>query len=128
SCPRRSGSLKAMLDLKLVRDDPEGVKAALAKRGPGAAELVERLLEADAVRRRLVTEGDALRAEQKRRGNDGAKGEGPRGRGRRHGGGGRGPWPASRACPPAWTRPSPACAPPRPTCPSSRPASPTSPT
>ena len=27
-----------MLDLKTVRDDPEGVKAALAKRGPGAEE------------------------------------------------------------------------------------------
>ena len=62
-----------MLDLKLVRDDPEGVKAALAKRGPGAAELVDRLLEADATRRRLVTEVDALRAEQKRRGKEVAK-------------------------------------------------------
>ena len=67
-----------MLDLKLVRDDPEGVKAALAKRGPGAAELVDRLLEADAVRRRLVTEVDALRAEQKRRGKDVARADGPR--------------------------------------------------
>ena len=52
-----------MLDLRTVRDDPEGVKAALAKRGPAAAELVDRLLEADAARRRLVTEVDALRAE-----------------------------------------------------------------
>jgi seryl-tRNA synthetase len=59
-----------MLDLKLVRGDPDGVKAALAKRGPDAAELVERLLEADAARRRLVTEVDALRAEQKRRGRE----------------------------------------------------------
>ena len=57
-----------MLDLKLVRDDPEGAKAALAKRGPGVAEQVDRLLEADAARRRLVIEVDALRAEQKRRG------------------------------------------------------------
>ncbi|HJW60759.1 MAG TPA: serine--tRNA ligase, partial [Actinomycetota bacterium] len=62
-----------MLDLKLVRDDPEGVKAALAKRGPGVADQVDRLLEADAVRRRLVTEVDALRAEQKRRGREVAK-------------------------------------------------------
>src|SRR5215211_5085152 len=30
-----------MLDLRTVRDDPEGVKAALAKRGPGAAEQAE---------------------------------------------------------------------------------------
>ena len=62
-----------MLDLKLVRDDPEGVKAALAKRGPGAAGLVDRLLEADATRRRLVTEVDALRATQKRRGREVAR-------------------------------------------------------
>src|SRR4029450_9095649 len=66
-----------MLDLKLVRDDPEGVKTALAKRGPGAAGLVDRLLEADAVRRRLGTEVDALRAEQKRGGKDVAKAGGP---------------------------------------------------
>jgi seryl-tRNA synthetase len=62
-----------MLDLRTVRDDPEGVKAALAKRGPGAAEQVDRLLEADAARRRLVGEVDALRAEQKRRGREVAK-------------------------------------------------------
>ena len=62
-----------MLDLKLVREDPEGVKAALAKRGPGAADLVDRLLGADTERRRLATEVDALRAEQKRRGKEVAR-------------------------------------------------------
>src|SRR5215216_5011939 len=62
-----------MLDLRIVRDDPEGAKAALAKRGPGAAEQVDRLLEADAARRHLVGEVDALRAEQKRRGREVAK-------------------------------------------------------
>src|ERR687889_2835527 len=62
-----------MLDLKLVRDDPERVKAALAKRGPGVADQVDRLLEADTARRRLVTEVDALRAEQKRRGKEVAR-------------------------------------------------------
>ena len=66
-----------MLDLKLVRDDPEGVKAALAKRGPAAAELVDRLLAADAARRRLVTEVDAQRAEQKGRGKEVARAAGP---------------------------------------------------
>jgi seryl-tRNA synthetase len=59
-----------MLDLKLVRDDPEGVEVALAKRGPEAAAQVDRLLDADAARRRLVTEVDALRATQKRRGKE----------------------------------------------------------
>jgi seryl-tRNA synthetase len=62
-----------MLDLKLVRDDPERVRAALAKRGPGVADQVDRLLQADAARRRLVTEVEALRAEQKRRGREVAK-------------------------------------------------------
>src|SRR5918992_4719069 len=62
-----------MLDLKLVREDPDRVRAALAKRGPGAAEQVDRLLAADAARRRLVTEVEALRAEQKRRGREVAK-------------------------------------------------------
>jgi seryl-tRNA synthetase len=62
-----------MLDLKTVREDPGRVKAALAKRGPGAADQVDRLLEADVARRRLVTEVDALRAEQRRRGKEVAK-------------------------------------------------------
>ena len=66
-----------MLDLRTVRDDPEGVKAALAKRGPGAAELVDRLLTADAVRRQLVTEVDALRADQKGRGKEVARAASP---------------------------------------------------
>ena len=66
-----------MLNLRAVRDDPDGVKAALAKRGPGVADQVDRLLEADAVRRRLVTEVDTLRAEQKRRGREVAKAASP---------------------------------------------------
>ncbi len=64
-----------MLDLKLVRDDPDRVRAALARRGPGAGagDAVDRLLELDASRRALVTEVDALRSEQKRRGKDVAR-------------------------------------------------------
>ena len=57
-----------MLDLKLIREDPDKVRAALARRGPGEADAVDRLLELDARRRSLVTEVDSLRAEQKRRG------------------------------------------------------------
>jgi seryl-tRNA synthetase len=57
-----------VLDLKLVRDDPDRVRAALARRGPGAAAPVDRLLALDADRRALVVEVDGLRAEQKRRG------------------------------------------------------------
>jgi seryl-tRNA synthetase len=62
-----------VLDLKLVRDDPEGVKAALARRGPGVADRVDRVLQLDAARRALVTEVDGLRSEQKRRGKEVAK-------------------------------------------------------
>jgi seryl-tRNA synthetase len=62
-----------VLDLKLVRDDPDRVRAALARRGPGVADAVDRLLELDARRRALVTEVDALRSEQKRRGKDVAR-------------------------------------------------------
>ena len=62
-----------MLDLKLVRDDPERVRAALARRGPGVADQVDRLLRLDAARRTLVTEVDGLRAEQRRRGREVAK-------------------------------------------------------
>jgi seryl-tRNA synthetase len=62
-----------VLDLKLVRDDPEGVKAALARREPGLADQVDRLLRLDAARRALVTEVDGLRAEQNRRGREVAR-------------------------------------------------------
>jgi len=52
-----------MLDLKLIRDEPERVRRLLAVRGPaGAVELVDRVLEADAERRELVSRVDGLRA------------------------------------------------------------------
>jgi seryl-tRNA synthetase len=70
-----------VLDLKLVRDDPERVRAALALRGPEVADQVDRLLELDARRRALVTEADRLRAEQRRRGKEVAKAD-PAERGR----------------------------------------------
>ena len=59
-----------MLDLKLIRENPDMVKSALALRGPGYAEAVDRLLELDASRRALITEVDNLRAAQKRRGRE----------------------------------------------------------
>ena len=62
-----------MLDLKLVRDDPDRVRAALARRGPGEAGAVDRLLALDADRRAAVTEVDRLRAGQKRGGKQVAK-------------------------------------------------------
>ncbi|HEX8857901.1 MAG TPA: serine--tRNA ligase [Actinomycetes bacterium] len=59
-----------MLDLKLIRDNPDMVREALARRGPGVADAVDRLLELDAERRSAITELDSLRAEQKRRGKE----------------------------------------------------------
>jgi seryl-tRNA synthetase len=52
-----------MLDLKLIRSDPERVKAALARRG--AAEEVDELLELDARRRQLLPEIEGAQAERK---------------------------------------------------------------
>jgi seryl-tRNA synthetase len=52
-----------MLDLKLIRSDPERVKAALARRG--AAEQVDELLALDARRRQLLPEIEGGQAERK---------------------------------------------------------------
>jgi seryl-tRNA synthetase len=52
-----------MLDLKLIRSDPERVKASLARRG--AAEGVDELLELDRRRRQLLPEIEGAQAERK---------------------------------------------------------------
>jgi seryl-tRNA synthetase len=52
-----------MLDLKLIRSDPERVKAALARRG--AAEQVDELLALDARRRQLLPEIEGAQADRK---------------------------------------------------------------
>jgi len=52
-----------MLDLKLIRSDPERVKAALARRG--AAERVDELLALDARRRELLPRIEEAQAERK---------------------------------------------------------------
>jgi seryl-tRNA synthetase len=53
-----------MLDIRLIRRDPEGVVAALARRGPAAAEAIREVLELDARWRGLTTELEQLRSEQ----------------------------------------------------------------
>ncbi len=53
-----------MIDLKLLRDDPELVRRSQRVRGEDPA-LVDALLDADAARRRAVLAADNLRAEQK---------------------------------------------------------------
>src|SRR6188474_2823193 len=52
-----------MLDLKLIRSDPERIKAALARRG--AAERVDELLALDARRRELLPQIEGAQAERK---------------------------------------------------------------
>jgi seryl-tRNA synthetase len=59
-----------VLDLKLIRENPDMVKDALSRRGPGYAEAIDRVTELDASRRSLITEVDNLRAAQKRRGRE----------------------------------------------------------
>ena len=53
-----------MLDIRLIRRDPDAVRAALARRGPAAAAAVDRVLELDARWRALTTELEQLRSEQ----------------------------------------------------------------
>jgi seryl-tRNA synthetase len=55
-----------MLDVRLIRREPEAVRAALARRGPDAAAAVDRVLELDRDWRSLTTELEELRAEQNR--------------------------------------------------------------
>ena len=63
--PLLSKRLRTMLDIELIRSDPEFVRTALLKRvddvdlGP--------ILEADALRRKLATEVDGVRSERNRR-------------------------------------------------------------
>ena len=53
-----------MLDLKRIREDPDGVRAALVRRGQGAVAELEQVITLDASRRALLPELEGLRAEQ----------------------------------------------------------------
>jgi seryl-tRNA synthetase len=53
-----------VLDLKLIREDPDGVRVALARRGDGAADGLDRVIELDGRRRELLPQLEGLRAEQ----------------------------------------------------------------
>ena len=56
-----------MIDPRLLRDDPDRVRAAQAKRGL-SADVVDRALAADEARRAAIAEFEAMRAEQKQLG------------------------------------------------------------
>ncbi len=55
-----------MLDLKLIREQPDAVAERLARRGAGATALIKELLTADTTRRRLVKEAEDLKAQRNR--------------------------------------------------------------
>jgi seryl-tRNA synthetase len=54
-----------MLDLKLIRADPDAVRAALARRGDGSADAVDAVLALDVERRGATEAAETLRARQK---------------------------------------------------------------
>ncbi len=51
-----------MLDLKRIRQEPDVVRAALARRGPDASEAIDRVVVLDASRRALIPDLEELRA------------------------------------------------------------------
>ena len=53
-----------MLDIKYIKENPDEVIARLAKKGKDAKEDIARILELDSERRALITETEALKAEQ----------------------------------------------------------------
>ncbi len=59
-----AGNLGPVIDLRLLRDDPERVRASQRARGEDPA-VVDALLAADEQRRAAVTRADGLRADQK---------------------------------------------------------------
>jgi seryl-tRNA synthetase len=56
-----------VLDLKRIREDPDGVSAALARRDVSLAAVVGEVLDADREWRAATTSAESLRAEQKAR-------------------------------------------------------------
>jgi seryl-tRNA synthetase len=54
-----------MLDLRRIRAEPDAVKAALDRRGPGVSDPVDRVVELDAEQRTLTAQRDEVRARVK---------------------------------------------------------------
>jgi seryl-tRNA synthetase len=54
-----------VLDLKLIRQEPDAVRTALARRGPGLDEIVDRILAKDEEWRAATTTSEGLRAKQR---------------------------------------------------------------
>lgn len=50
-----------MLDIKLIRDDPDAVKSGLSKRDPALAESVDKIRKLDEERRKIIVETETLK-------------------------------------------------------------------
>jgi seryl-tRNA synthetase len=59
-----------VLDLKRIREDPDGVRGALARRDPSLSAIVDQILLADQQWRAATSAAESLRAEQKTRSED----------------------------------------------------------
>jgi seryl-tRNA synthetase len=51
-----------MLDIRRIRSEPDAVKTALDRRGPGTSEAIDRVLAVDAEQRRIIAQRDELRS------------------------------------------------------------------
>jgi seryl-tRNA synthetase len=62
-----------MLDLKLVLEQPDDVRKALARRGPESVKSLDRIVELGAARRKAIAGAEAARAERNAASKNGAK-------------------------------------------------------
>ena len=53
-----------MLDIRLIRENPEKIKELLGRKEFDASEIVDRILQLDVKRRELISGGEAMKAEQ----------------------------------------------------------------
>lgn len=58
--------MRRVLDIKLIREKPDFVRQRLAARGAGDDALVEKILQTDDARRKLLAEVEALKSERNR--------------------------------------------------------------
>ena len=53
-----------MIDIRRIKDDPEGVKQAFLAKEVDCGQQVDRVLELDQIRRTAIAENEAMKAEQ----------------------------------------------------------------
>ena len=53
-----------MLDIRVIKENPERVKAALARRNKDYSAEIDKILELDALRREIIGKTESLKAEQ----------------------------------------------------------------